>query len=82
MKIYCWEITLKFNWIYPNIIYYIDNPAYVAIGLSSDDKMGDDSVMECIPEGGTIRAYTSWTSPPPNYGATRDGVVSVINKNL
>lgn len=54
----------------------LENPAYVAVALSTDSSMGDDSVMECIPENGNIKAYTSWTSPGPNYGATRDGVVS------
>ncbi|XP_055318321.1 putative ferric-chelate reductase 1 homolog isoform X3 [Sitodiplosis mosellana] len=51
-----------------------DNPAYVAVALSNDDKMGDDSVMECVPEAGQIRAYTSWTMPRPNLGVTRQGV--------
>lgn len=53
-----------------------DNPAYVAVALSMDDQMGDDSVMECVPEQGTVKAYTSWTTGMPNYGATRDQVVS------
>lgn len=53
-----------------------DNAAYVAVALSDDDKMGDDSVMECVPEAGQIRAYTSWTLPRPNLGVTREGVVS------
>lgn len=53
-----------------------DNPAYVAVALSTDNKMGDDSVMECVPEAGQIRAYASWTTPRPNLGVTRQGVVS------
>lgn len=57
---------------------YLDNPAYVAVALSTDDKMGDDSVMECVPEAGQIRAYTSWTLPRPNLGVTRQGVVCVF----
>ncbi|XP_031639436.1 putative ferric-chelate reductase 1 homolog isoform X2 [Contarinia nasturtii] len=51
-----------------------ENPAYVAVALSSDDKMGDDSVMECVPEAGQIRAYASWTLPRPNLGVTRQGI--------
>lgn len=47
----------------------------MAVALSMDDKMGDDSVMECVPEQGTVKAYTSWTSGMPNYGASRDQVV-------
>lgn len=38
--------------------------------------MGDDAVMECVPENGAIRAYASWTTPAPNLGVTRQGVVS------
>lgn len=38
--------------------------------------MGEDAVMECVPENGAIRAYASWTTPAPNLGATRQGVVS------
>lgn len=53
------------------------NPAYVAVALSEDDKMGDDSVMECVPENGQIRAYASWTNPRPKLSVTRQGVVSI-----
>lgn len=34
---------------------------YVALALSHDDRMGSDSVMECVLENGIVRAYTSWT---------------------
>ncbi|CAH0382734.1 unnamed protein product [Bemisia tabaci] len=41
--------------------------AYVAVGLSEDNKMGGDAVMECVHEGSassnSIRAYTSWNKP-------------------
>lgn len=57
-----------------------ENPAYVAVALSTDNKMGDDSVMECVPENGQIRAYASWTLPRPNLGVTRQGVVSNSNE--
>lgn len=53
-----------------------DNARYVAVGLSDDTKMGDDSVMECVRENGRIQAYASWTTPRPNLGNTRQGVVS------
>lgn len=56
------------------------NPAYVAVALSTDNKMGDDSAMECVPENGQIRAYTSWTLPRPSPGVTRQGVVSKLNE--
>lgn len=35
--------------------------------------------MECVPENGQIRAYTSWTLPRPSPGVTRQGVVSKLN---
>lgn len=55
-----------------------ENPAYIAVALSTDSKMGNDSVMECVREGGQVRAYTSWTLPPPNLGVTRENVVSEL----
>ncbi|KAL9919695.1 putative ferric-chelate reductase 1 homolog isoform 1-T3 [Glossina fuscipes fuscipes] len=50
--------------------------AYVALGLSDDDKMGDDLVTECVPQNGRVAMYSSYTSAPPNgnYGAKRNGV--------
>ncbi|KAM3958035.1 putative ferric-chelate reductase 1 homolog [Aphomia sociella] len=41
-----------------------DNPKYVAAGLSMDNKMGDDSAMECVRnDNGRISLFTSWTYP-------------------
>ncbi|XP_068624123.1 putative ferric-chelate reductase 1 homolog [Battus philenor] len=41
-----------------------DNPKYVAAGLSTDNKMGDDSAMECIRnDNGRVSLFTSWTYP-------------------
>ncbi|XP_055603210.1 putative ferric-chelate reductase 1 homolog isoform X2 [Uranotaenia lowii] len=48
-------------------------PAYIAVGLSMDDRMGDDSVIECVPEQGTVNAYASWTFAGP-YGVSREGI--------
>ncbi|XP_065088030.1 putative ferric-chelate reductase 1 homolog isoform X2 [Ochlerotatus camptorhynchus] len=50
-----------------------NRPAYVAVGLSNDAKMGDDSVIECVPEQGTVNAYASWTFAGP-YGVSRQGI--------
>lgn len=52
-------------------------PAYIALGLSEDSKMGDDSVMECVPENGKVNAYTSYTTAP-KYASSREGV----NQNI
>ena len=38
--------------------------------------MADASVIECVPEQGDVNIYSSWTSGPPKYGASREGVVS------
>lgn len=40
-----------------------DNPKYVAAGLSMDNKMGDDSAMECVNDNGRIKLFASWTYP-------------------
>ncbi|KAJ6636406.1 putative ferric-chelate reductase 1 like [Pseudolycoriella hygida] len=55
-----------------------NNVQYVAVGLSLDDRMGNDAGMECIPEAGTIKAYSSWITPRPVLGATRQGVPQTI----
>ncbi|KAB0803474.1 hypothetical protein PPYR_00444 [Photinus pyralis] len=44
---------------------------WAGLGLSSDNMMGDDSVVECVNDGNGIRAYLSWTTPKPNLGAFR-----------
>ncbi|XP_039764896.1 putative ferric-chelate reductase 1 homolog isoform X1 [Pararge aegeria] len=41
-----------------------DNPKYVAAALSMDNKMGDDSAMECVRnDNGRVNLFTSWTYP-------------------
>ncbi|XP_041972011.1 putative ferric-chelate reductase 1 homolog [Aricia agestis] len=38
------------------------NPKYIAAGLSMDNKMGDDSAMECVRnDNGRVSLFTSWT---------------------
>ncbi|XP_072391895.1 putative ferric-chelate reductase 1 homolog [Diabrotica undecimpunctata] len=46
------------------------NPVWMGVGLSDDDKMGDDSVVECVKEDGRVNAYMSWTGRAP-FRATR-----------
>lgn len=49
---------------------------WVGLGLSEDTLMGDDSVIECVKEGNTIKSYASFTTRGSgNYGAHRDRVV-------
>lgn len=49
---------------------------YIAMGLSLDREMGDDSVMECVKEGDEIKVYSSWTVVGASYAAEREGIVS------
>ncbi|KAH8337747.1 hypothetical protein KR067_001096 [Drosophila pandora] len=49
------------------------NAAYVAVGLSDDERMGDDLTTECVPENGRVNLYSSLTSASP-YAAVRSSV--------
>lgn len=53
--------------------------AWVGVGLSEDDKMGDDSVIECVKRGNGVAAYMSYTKGSPNYGAPRLANVSALD---
>lgn len=54
------------------------NAAWVAVGLSDDQKMGGDSVIECVKTpNGAVDAYMSWTTAKP-YSSTRLANVSYI----
>ncbi|KAK9497211.1 hypothetical protein O3M35_004571 [Rhynocoris fuscipes] len=58
--------------------------SYIAVGLSDDDKMGGDSVMECVNTGRNIVAYMSWNKPGAKAN-TREGIsqtgLKLINGN-
>jgi DOMON domain len=55
----------------------VKSAGYVALGLSDDDKMGRDSVVECINESGSVKAYTSMTVVAnKKYDSPRTGIVS------
>lgn len=46
------------------------------MALSDDEKMGDDSAIECVNENGIVKAFASYTTAiPNNYGARRSEVV-------
>lgn len=47
---------------------------YVAFALSTDDLMGDDSVIECFPQDNITQARASWNTP--GYDNNRVNVVS------
>ncbi|KAL7012990.1 hypothetical protein ACKWTF_015132 [Chironomus riparius] len=44
---------------------------YVAAGLSTDGRMGDDSVVECVAKGNEVKTYMSYTGL---FDVSRDGV--------
>lgn len=48
--------------------------SYIALALSQDDEMGDDSVIECVRNGDTINAFVSFTTPRSDPSSTRDEV--------
>ncbi|XP_076665949.1 putative ferric-chelate reductase 1 homolog isoform X2 [Andrena cerasifolii] len=50
---------------------------YVAVGLSDDSKMGDDSVVECTNEGGEIALHMSWNSGKHNTRQPMEGAVQL-----
>ena len=53
------------------------NAAFIAMGLSNDNRMGNDSVVECVKENGELKLYSSWTVVKNRrYSATREEVVS------
>ncbi|XP_045175515.2 putative ferric-chelate reductase 1 isoform X3 [Mercenaria mercenaria] len=43
------------------------NSVYCAIGLSKDNKMGDDSVFECVSSDGTVSVFVSYNDGRNNY---------------
>ena len=49
--------------------------AYVASGLSTDGRMGDDSVVECVKDVNDVKIYMSYTGL---FDVSRDGVVSIL----
>jgi hypothetical protein len=54
------------------------NFTYVAVGVSSDNRMGDDAAIECVREGDEVKLYSSMTEVARNsYKARREGVVSL-----
>ena len=46
-----------------------DDGHYVALGLSRDNKMGDDSVIACDHYGGEFRTENHWNRGPPTRGS-------------
>ncbi|XP_012137396.1 putative ferric-chelate reductase 1 homolog isoform X2 [Megachile rotundata] len=58
---------------------------YVAVGLSEDSKMGEDSVVECTNEGGEVGLHMSWNSgkqnirQPMQEGAVQQESGSVVD---
>ncbi len=51
---------------------FSEHHAYVSLGLSRDNRLGQDLVVECVNEADSVRSYTSYNSPTGN---TREGTV-------
>lgn len=50
----------------------------MGFALSFDDRMGRDSVIECVNERGDIRAYTSFTNVVDGFSSPRIEVYSNV----
>lgn len=56
---------------------------YVAVGLSEDSKMGDDSVVECVDEGGRVGLYMSWNTGRRNRRIqTPEGAIQMESSSI
>lgn len=55
---------------------------YVAVGMSKDEKMGDDSVVECIDEADAIKIYMSWNDGKKNKRITNTGGMVKLQKSF
>lgn len=53
----------------------------MAVGLSDDERMGDDLTTECVPENGRVNLYSSLTSASP-YAAVRSSVVCLCGYEI
>ncbi|KDR19521.1 Putative ferric-chelate reductase 1-like protein, partial [Zootermopsis nevadensis] len=61
------------------------NSAYVAVGLSQDVNMGDDSVVECVHDGtsgNSVNAYMSWNSGKENRRLKVQDGISLKNSSF
>jgi hypothetical protein len=62
---------------------FSDSAGFIAMALSDDAFMGDDSAIECVNEGGVVKAYTSFTRAiPGDFGAKRSDIVKPNNFNF
>ncbi|XP_031831549.1 putative ferric-chelate reductase 1 homolog isoform X2 [Nomia melanderi] len=55
---------------------------YVAVGLSNDSYMGDDSVVECTNEDGEIALHMSWNSGKTNKRLPMNGAVQLESSSI
>ena len=84
--IFTFELLSKRKFCYRSIVLVTNGilifkagESYIALGLSRDRMMGDDSVVECVNENNNITAFTSFTTVGPTveaFGSPRTNVVS------
>ncbi|KAG5668133.1 hypothetical protein PVAND_016085 [Polypedilum vanderplanki] len=48
--------------------------SYIALALSHDHKMGDDSVMECVKDKNDVKLFNSLTTDKPPFESRRNAV--------
>lgn len=53
-----------------------DDNVYIALALSVDDRMGDDSAIECVYSNGEVQTFTSFLGDVPRHSASRTESVS------
>ncbi|XP_011498802.1 PREDICTED: putative ferric-chelate reductase 1 homolog [Ceratosolen solmsi marchali] len=59
------------------------NSKYVAVGLSADNKMGDDSVVECINNDNQVSLHMSWNDGKKNIRIpTLPGAIESISSSV
>ncbi|KAK0181743.1 hypothetical protein PV327_003999 [Microctonus hyperodae] len=59
------------------------NGKYIAVGLSEDNRMGDDSVVECENRGGQMEIHMSWNKGKSNSRIpTPVGAISLESSSI
>ncbi|XP_014210218.1 putative ferric-chelate reductase 1 homolog [Copidosoma floridanum] len=54
------------------------NSKYVAVGLSEDNKMGDDAVAECVNEDERVVLHTSWNKGKHNTRLSKNETSAAV----
>ncbi|KAG8041873.1 hypothetical protein G9C98_007177 [Cotesia typhae] len=55
---------------------------FVAVGLSEDNKMGEDSVVECVDNNGRVEIHMSWNKGKSNSRIAALSGLSPVNRSI